>query len=104
MPDENVPGEKTKDCLNLKGVRWPGMDLFDSATSEKKRLRNQRKDVSVLAQMVRTSAEVHPTELVFDMGGQLQKTRDIFGPLSCESSPAGIVSAQRTTRSTKSRC
>lgn len=79
--------EKITDCLKLKGVKWPGMDLFDSATPEMKRIRNQRKDVSVLEQMKETSLAVRPTEFVYNLDVEFQKTRDIFGPLSCENSP-----------------
>jgi len=71
----------------LKGVQWPGMDLFDSATPEMKRMRNQRKDSSVLNQMMATSAGVTPFEHVYFPDGALHHTRDIFGPLSCENSP-----------------
>ena len=63
------------------------MDLFDSATPEMKRIRNQRKDVSVLEQMKETSMAVKPTEYVYNLDGDFQKIRDIFGPLSCETSP-----------------
>lgn len=87
--------EKITDCLKLKGVKWPGMDLFDSATPEMKRVRNQRKDVSVLEQMKETSMAVRPTEYVYNIDGDFQKVRDIFGPLSCETSP---VSSHRKTK------
>ncbi|KAH8602954.1 hypothetical protein B0O99DRAFT_679935 [Bisporella sp. PMI_857] len=83
-------GEKITDCLKLKGVHWPGMDLFDSATPEMKRLRNQKKDVSKLAQMKALSSEITPTEIVYSIDGEFQKERDIFGPLSCETSPTKI--------------
>jgi hypothetical protein len=63
------------------------MDLFDSATPEMKRLRNQKKDVSKLAQMKALSSEITPTEIVYSIDGEFQKERDIFGPLSCETSP-----------------
>ena len=67
------------------------MDLFDSATPEMKRLRNQRKDSSVLAQMQIMSAQITPTEVVYNLNGEFQKSRDIFGPLSpCEPSPVSI--------------
>ncbi|KAG9247503.1 hypothetical protein BJ878DRAFT_539213 [Calycina marina] len=99
-PDQTEDGErleeKITDCLKLKGIKWPGMDLFDSATPEMKRLRNQRKDVSVLEGMKETSLSVRPIESVYNLGGELQKDRDIFGPLSCESSP--VKSPVKRTR------
>jgi geranylgeranyl transferase type-2 subunit beta len=83
-----VEEESDLDTSKLKGVLWPGMDLFDSATAEMKRMRNQRKDRSVLEQMKMNSADVEPTELVFDSNGDLRKARHIFddatdsGPVS----------------------
>ncbi|TAQ87303.1 hypothetical protein B7494_g4386 [Chlorociboria aeruginascens] len=52
-------GSSTK----LKGIILPGMDLFDSATPEMKRMRNQRKDGTILQQMIATSAQVEPLEV-----------------------------------------
>lgn len=63
------------------------MDLFDSATPEMKRMRNQRKDDSVLEQMMATSNGVEPNEVVYNLNGEIHHTRDIFGPLSVENSP-----------------
>jgi geranylgeranyl transferase type-2 subunit beta len=68
------------------------MDLFDSATPEMKRMRNQRKDSSILDQMMATSTGVEPTEVVYHLDGKVSHSRDIFGPLSTENSP---VSSQR---------
>lgn len=79
--------KKLSDSTVLKGVLWPGMDLFDSATPEMKRMRNQRKDESVLEQMIATSNDVEPNEVVYDLNGEIHHTRDIFGPLSTENSP-----------------
>lgn len=79
--------EKLSDSTKLKGVLWPGMDLFDSATPEMKRMRNQRKDSSVLEQMIATSTGVEPTEVVYHPNGEISHSRDIFGPLSTENSP-----------------
>jgi hypothetical protein len=68
------------------------MDLFDSATPEMKRMRNQRKEDSVLAQMMATSNVVEANEVVYHLNGEIHHTRDIFGPLSTENSP---VSCER---------
>lgn len=83
--------EKVSDNTKLKGVLWPGMDLFDSATPEMKRMRNQRKDSSILEQMIATSTGVEPTEVVYYLDGQVSHSRDIFGPLSAENSPVSSI-------------
>lgn len=70
------------------------MDLFDSATPEMKRMRNQRKDHTVLEDMIATSLASEPAEVSFHANGDFRGSRDIFGPLSAESSP---VSFSRTS-------
>jgi hypothetical protein len=87
--DKKVEGKLT-DSAKLKGVLWPGMDLFDSATPEMKRMRNQRKDSNVLEQMMATSAGVERAEVSYHANGEFRGSRDIFGPLSAESSPVRI--------------
>src|SRR5579871_5420082 len=62
------------------------MDLFDSATAEMKRMSNQKKDGTALQQMKRSSAEIEPTEWIFNADGEFRRTRDIFDE-STESSP-----------------
>lgn len=71
----------------LKGVRYPGMGLFDAASETEKRKRNQRKDDSVLQRMVQTSEGIEPTECVWGPGGDLERTRDIFDSPSVEGTP-----------------
>lgn len=71
------------------------MDLFDSATPEMKRNRNQRKDGSVLEDMMTQSALVPPLEVVWEQDGSFYKMRDIFGPLSsAEPSPVSSSNYQ----------
>ncbi len=41
-----------------EGRRYPGMGLFDSADETQKRMRNQRKDDSVLKLMEETSSGI----------------------------------------------
>jgi hypothetical protein len=86
---------KLSDSIKLKGITWPGMDLFDSATPEMKRMRNQRKDTSVLEHMKATSAEITTDEVVYNLDGSISHTRDIFGPLSCETTPVSIFLSVR---------
>jgi len=75
----------TSECTKLKGVCWPGMDIFDSASPDGRRKRNQKKDGSTFEQMKANSAVVEPTELIFYSGGELKKRRYITGKV--ESSP-----------------
>jgi len=69
----------------LKGVKWPGMSLFDSASLDAQRLRNQKKDNSVLEQMEHNSAMVEQMERIYWPDGSLKKQRLITG--NVDSSP-----------------
>ena len=69
----------------LKGILWPGMDIFDSATQQMRRKRNQKKDGNVLRMMEMTSLQVEPTELVFSPTGVLRKQRLISGNVEDDS-------------------
>jgi hypothetical protein len=86
---DDTEDEAEKESSKLKGVYWPGMDLFDSATAEMKRMRNQKKDGTALQQMKRSSAEIEPNEWVFNADGEFRKVRDIFDD-STESSPVSF--------------
>lgn len=81
-PDKERADEFTK----LKGILWPGMDIFDAATEHMKRKRNQKKDESVVKTMEKTSKCVEPTELVFSPTGILRRQRVISGEVE-DSSP-----------------
>ncbi|EXJ96255.1 hypothetical protein A1O1_01381 [Capronia coronata CBS 617.96] len=67
----------TPEHSKLKGTVWPGMDLFDAASDEMRRKRNQKKDGSVLRRMERLSALVEPREVVYSPGGRIKKARHI---------------------------
>lgn len=71
----------------LKGVKYPGMGLFDSADETQKRMRNQKKDDSVLKQMKQASSDIEPTEFVWTEDGELQRIRDVYAEPSIEGSP-----------------
>ena len=73
VPDPMAVSESTK----LKGVYWPGMDIFDSATPEMRRKRNQKKDSSVVQQLELNSLVVEATELVFTPQGSFKRLRRI---------------------------
>lgn len=69
----------------LKGVQWPGMNIFDSASPEAQRKRNQKKNHSIMAQMELNSTVVEPLERIYWPAGGLKKERVITG--NVESSP-----------------
>ena len=85
LPD--VDDDLENDANKLKGVLWPGMNMFDAATPEMKRRRNQRKATSVVEQLETTSKEIEATELVFTPSGTLRKARHISGLPDLDSSP-----------------
>ncbi|KAE9381201.1 hypothetical protein N431DRAFT_322674 [Stipitochalara longipes BDJ] len=87
-------GQKSTDSAKLKGIIYPGMDLFDSATPEMKRMRNQKKDGTILEGMLATARDTEPAEISYHPNGDFRASRDIFGPLSTENSP------KRKTRKT----
>lgn len=69
----------------LKGIQYPGMDMFDSASLEAQRKRNQKKTTSIIEQMEQSSASVEPLERIYWPEGGLKKQRIITGMV--ESSP-----------------
>lgn len=69
----------------LKGIQWPGMNIFDSANPEAQRKRNQKKTTSIMVQMELNSSAVEPLERIFWPEGNLKKERVITGMV--ESSP-----------------
>jgi hypothetical protein len=81
-----VDKEKADEMTRLKGVLWPGMDIFDSATEQMRRQRNQKKDGNIIKMMEKTSEGIEPTELVFSPTGILRKQRVISGNVE-DSSP-----------------
>ncbi|KAK4192775.1 hypothetical protein QBC35DRAFT_447147 [Podospora australis] len=102
--------EEDNDLSKLKGVIYPGMSLFDSATEEQKRRRNQRKDDSVLELMEKLSKRITPFEFVEDMDLNMLRTRNIYDPPTPEGSPEpelaepdNIRKKKRTRRPTQSK-
>lgn len=75
----------TTNVVKLKGPHWPGMALFDSASPKAQRLRNQKKEHSMLQQMEYSSTIVEPLERIFFPEWTLKKERPITG--NVESSP-----------------
>ena len=77
-------GRKTAAAV-LKGVRYPGMSLFDSASEEAQKQRNQKKDGAVVEQMEHDSEAIEPLEQIYWPAGELKLERPITG--NVESSP-----------------
>jgi hypothetical protein len=61
----------------LKGIIYPGMDLFDAATPDEARRRNQKKDVSIVKNLENRSKLVQPTETVYGGDWDMKKQRHI---------------------------
>ncbi|KAJ6139832.1 hypothetical protein N7471_006318 [Penicillium samsonianum] len=106
--DAEMDKTRAEEIARLKGVLWPGMDIFDSATVQMRRRRNQKKDSGVLKMMELTSSLVEPTEQVFSPHGTLLKERVITGnveeysPLKGETPiPRRSLARTRSTRLTK---
>ncbi|USW57908.1 hypothetical protein Slin15195_G112270 [Septoria linicola] len=92
----------TPDNTRLKGIIWPGMAIFDSATPDMKRRRNQKKDACVLRALQATSEIVEPTECVYDTSGSLQTEREITGlPASEDELIAGESEPERDEQEKK---
>ncbi|KAF2222196.1 hypothetical protein BDZ85DRAFT_283303 [Elsinoe ampelina] len=67
------------DSTLLKGIIWPGMDLFDSATPEMRRKRNQKKSLDVVDRLQATSNMIEATEVVYTPEIIESKARAITG-------------------------
>lgn len=76
---ESFEESKVDDMARLKGVQWPGMDVFDAASDVMKRQRNQKKDASTFKAMEKASCATEPNEMVFSPSGTLRREREITG-------------------------
>lgn len=85
--DEASEDSKVPEYARLKGVFWPGMDMFDSATPDMRRKRNQKKPVDVVERLEALSRDIEATEVVYSAEGVLQKARPITGFPHSSSSP-----------------
>ncbi|CAI0651252.1 unnamed protein product [Colletotrichum noveboracense] len=79
--------EEDYDTVRLKGIIWPGMSLFDAATPDQRKKRNQRKDASVLLQMELDSQAVTTLEMVANLNLEVEKTRSVYDAPSIEGTP-----------------
>ncbi|KAL8928189.1 MAG: hypothetical protein Q9208_001899 [Pyrenodesmia sp. 3 TL-2023] len=90
----------------LKGIYYPGMSLFDSASPDAQRKRNQRKDESLIAQIEQESLEVECNEYIYWPDGALKMCRFITGdvqssPLKEDTPPPPLPSKARRGRKPK---
>ena len=85
--DLDLEDSLENDANKLKGILWPGMNMFDAATPEMRRKRNQKKATSVVEQLEALSRDIEATELVFSPSGVLRKARHISGFPDPDSSP-----------------
>lgn len=66
------------------------MNMFDAATEEMKRMRNQRKHQSVIDQMEAFSATISRDEFVYNLDLDLERVRDVYDSPSVVSSPVSF--------------
>lgn len=85
VDEDDIDNDRVDEMARLKGVLWPGMDIFDAATQQMRRKRNQKKDGTILKQMETTSRLVEPTEQIFSITGALLKERVISGNVEDDS-------------------
>ncbi|KAL9578724.1 MAG: hypothetical protein Q9212_005536 [Teloschistes hypoglaucus] len=79
--EEDSPAEESflPQTPELKGFCYPGMSLFDSASLEAQRKRNQRKGDTLVAQIERESLDVECNEYIYWPDGSLKMCRFITG-------------------------
>jgi len=105
MAEDDGEAEEIHETSKLKGVFWPGMDMFDAAPEEQRRKRNQKKDTSVVKQLEAMSQMIEATEHVFSPLGTHCKSRPISGlpdsddnPLPGEETPPRPKKPKRAAR------
>lgn len=88
VPDlpEGLTAEDAHNAKFKKGEWLKGMDVFDAASKEDRRKRNQRKDPSVLAKMQLNSGLVAQTETVCDLQFNKQRERNVYDEPSIDGS------------------
>ncbi|KAI1813010.1 hypothetical protein GGS20DRAFT_599558 [Poronia punctata] len=116
FPVEGTPDtiEDDTSALILKGVVYPGMAGFDSATEKDRRMRNQKKDPAVLMKLETNSQLVTRSEEVLDTNLSYQRTRDVYDDPSVDGStvsmqvspfilPVVIIEARTKRRTTQAK-
>jgi len=87
IEDEDDDVELLMEATKLKGIIWPGMDIFDAATIAMRKKRNQKKHTSVLERLEQNSLVVEAMERIYSPAGTLKKERKITGQVNFEDSP-----------------
>lgn len=87
IEDDDNDVELLTEATKLKGIIWPGMDIFDAATMAMRKKRNQKKDTSVLERLEQNSLVVEAIERIYSPAGTLKKERKITGRVDFEDSP-----------------
>lgn len=86
--DTTSSGGQLSDAAILKGIIFPGMDIFDSATDQARKIRNQKKNGQIQAQMLATSRDTEPIQMSYHPDGKFRESRDMYlDPLSEPTSP-----------------
>ncbi|KAI1118964.1 hypothetical protein F5Y14DRAFT_446771 [Nemania sp. NC0429] len=100
FPPEDTPETVEDDtgALILKGVVYPGMAGFDSATEKDRRMRNQKKDPAVLLKLEANSRLVTRVEEVLDTNLEYRRTRDVYDEPSIDGSEDEANTATVETR------
>ena len=78
--------EEAHNAKFRKGEWLQGMEVFDSASTEARRKRNQRKDPSILQKMLQSSLLVEQIETVTDLNFVLHKERNVYDEPSIDGS------------------
>ncbi|KAK5624703.1 hypothetical protein RRF57_000419 [Xylaria bambusicola] len=93
FPPEGTPETVEDDtgALILKGVVYPGMAGFDSATEKDRRMRNQKKDPAVLLKLEANSQLVTRAEEVLNTNLDHQRTRDVYDEPSIDGSEVNMT-------------
>ncbi|KAI1335614.1 hypothetical protein F5Y15DRAFT_419700 [Xylariaceae sp. FL0016] len=72
--------------IALKGIIYPGMSGFDSATKEARKKRNQRKDPIVVRRLRSQSQKIQRTECVRNLQLDIERVRDVYDEPSIDGS------------------
>lgn len=83
---ELATAEEAHNAKFRKGEWLKGMEVFDSASTEARRRRNQRKDPAILQKMLESSLLVEQTETVTDLNFVLHKERNVYDEPSIDGS------------------
>ncbi|ORY66072.1 uncharacterized protein BCR38DRAFT_408045 [Pseudomassariella vexata] len=103
----DVPDEEVHNAKFRKDDWLAGQNVFDSASQDERRRRNQRKDPAVLERIKRASEAITQDELVLDLQLVYQRSRNVYDNPSIDGSndedDAHDSRPQRTRRATANR-